>query len=53
MAALGNTLADALHASGDTSGGEAALARAVALFSEVAAGGDEPWNPEVWFLTEW
>jgi DNA-binding SARP family transcriptional activator len=53
MAALGNTLADALHASGDTSAAQTALARAVALFAEVSAGGDEPWTPEVWFLTEW
>ena len=53
MAALNNTLADALHADGDAVASRVALTEAVSLFSEITAEGDEPWVPEVWLLTEW
>jgi DNA-binding SARP family transcriptional activator len=53
MAALGNTLADALHATGDTAASHAALAAAVELFATVSTDHEGGWSPEVWFLTEW
>jgi DNA-binding SARP family transcriptional activator len=53
MAALGNTLADALHASGDTTASHAALTRAVELFAAMSTDAGNTWSPEVWFLSEW
>jgi tetratricopeptide (TPR) repeat protein len=53
MAALHNTLADALHRAGEDAGSMAALTDAVALFSGIDTGAAEPWVAEVWLLTEW
>jgi DNA-binding SARP family transcriptional activator len=53
MAALHNTLADALHRAGEDAASRAALTDAVELFSGIDTGAAEPWVPEVWLLTEW
>jgi DNA-binding SARP family transcriptional activator len=53
MAALHNTLADALHRAGEDAASRAALTDAVALFSGIDTGAAEPWVAEVWLLTEW
>ncbi len=53
MAALHNTLADALHRAGDEAGSRRALTEAVTLFSGITTTDAEPWVPEVWLLTEW
>lgn len=53
MAVLHNTLADALHASGEDAASMASLTDAVALFTEIIGHPDDPWTPEVWLLTEW
>ena len=53
IAALNNTLADALHAAGRTDESIGALTEAVTIFTNITADGDEPWVPDVWFLTEW
>lgn len=53
MAALHNTLADALHAAGESAASMAALTQAVSLFTEISRQGDDEWTPEVWLLTEW
>ncbi len=53
MAALHNTLADALHRAGDEAGSRRALTEAVTLFSGITTADTEPWVPEVWLLTEW
>lgn len=53
MAALHNTLADALHRTGDESGSRQSLTEAVTLFSAITTADAEPWVPEVWLLTEW
>ncbi|HEX5630675.1 MAG TPA: BTAD domain-containing putative transcriptional regulator [Acidimicrobiia bacterium] len=53
MAALHNTVADALHRAGDEAGSRRALTEAVTLFSGITTADTEPWVPEVWLLTEW
>jgi tetratricopeptide (TPR) repeat protein len=53
MAALYNTLADALHRAGDETASRQALTEAVTLFSAITTADAEPWVPEVWLLTEW
>jgi DNA-binding SARP family transcriptional activator len=52
IAALHDTLADMLHASGDEDASMAELKEAVAIFAEI---GVEPgsYEPEVWLLKEW
>jgi hypothetical protein len=51
-AALHNTLADLLHATGRAEAAMAHLKRAVAIFAEIGADAGEL-QPEIWKLVEW